>query len=137
MLIIQTQNGRSAAAKETCKYYFINIIPKLILKIWVLFRCNERNTTTTGTVSSTEPTTTTTGLVCEGFEQETNTRRIMACPDGDEFCIALENKFVVYERDPDGNPTSEVAQNITQGMWHINRHLEIKWEFYLTQTVAI
>jgi len=76
--------------------------------------CNERNTTTTGTVSSTEPTTTTTGLVCEGFEQETNTRRIMACPDGDEFCIALENKFVVYERDPDGNPTSEVAQNITQ-----------------------
>ena len=29
MIIIQTQNGRSAAAKKTCKYYFINIVSKL------------------------------------------------------------------------------------------------------------
>lgn len=93
--------------------------------------CNDRNTTTTvtGTASSstTEATTTTDGLVCEGFEQETGSRRVMACPDGDEFCVTLENKFVEFEEGPDGNATSNIAWNITQEYRGCESDLEIEF----------
>ena len=37
----------------------------------------------------------------------------MVCPEDDEFCITLENKYVEFEEGPDGNATSDIAWNMT------------------------
>ena len=103
---------------------FFLILKKCIYKSIVFYnRCNEKSTTTsepvtvtTGTVSTafTESTTTTDELRCEGFYQNTGTRKISTCP-GDEFCYTLENKVLLYEIGPDGNATNDIAWNITLG----------------------
>ena len=104
---------------------FFLILKKCIYKSIVFYnRCNEKSTTTsepvtatTGTVSSTvftESTTTTGELRCEGFFQNTGTRKISTCP-GDEFCYILENKYLLYEIGQDGNATNDIAWNITLG----------------------
>ena len=119
MFGILTHNGRCAAVKETCKLKSDDLKNRKLTLYFFQFRCNNRNTTTTtvtGTASptTTEATTTTDGLVCEGFQQETGTRRIMVCPEDDEFCITLENKYVEFEEGPDGNATSDIAWNMTK-----------------------
>ena len=64
------------------------------------------------------------GLECEGFYQQTGTRKISTCPVGDEFCVTIENNYPVYELGPDGNFTNNAMWNYTEGkvimIWRLN-----------------
>jgi len=80
--------------------------------------CNKRTTTpkpattTTDASASTDSTTTSENLLCEGYYQNSGTKKISSCP-GDEFCVTLETFNFVYEIGPDGNATGNIVWNST------------------------
>ena len=55
------------------------------------------------------------GFECEDSFQQTGTRKISTCPFGDQFCVTFEHRYLVHEQGPDGNFTSNVVWNVTEG----------------------
>ena len=54
-------------------------------------------------------------MECEGFIQNTETRKVSSCPVQDEFCVTYEERYIEYDEGQNVNGSSDAGWNVVFG----------------------